>query len=135
MIDLNQYLLAPYLDGGRTLQGLDCWGLLLLVREDLGCRPLPSIGAITRREPAGMQHCYARTLSVVEECNPEAGAVAAVFRGKALVHVGVVLEIDGRLAVLETNPKTGARWLRVRPFESQYAKVIYYRDRNLSEQA
>lgn len=135
MIDVEKYLRAPYLDGGRTFDGLDCWGSLLLVRAELGCRPLPSLGGVTRHTVRTMGSRYSEVSSGLEVCEPEPGAIAAVFRGALFVHVGVVVEIDGRLAVLETNPASGARWLRVPEFLSFYYKVIFYRDSNLPEQA
>lgn len=33
---LDTYLKVPYLLHGRTLQGVDCWGLILLIYKDLG---------------------------------------------------------------------------------------------------
>ena len=61
------------------------------------------------------------------------GAIAAVLRGDLCIHVGVVGDIDGRLAVLETNPNSGPRWLYLRQFEATYLKVIYYRDQRISQ--
>jgi hypothetical protein len=136
MIDVNKYLACPYLDGGRTSAGLDCWGQLLLVRAELGCRPLPSLGGVTRHTIRTMGSRYTEVSNGLQVCQPEPGAIAAVFRGALFVHVGVVVDIEGRLAVLETNPASGARWLRVPEFLSLYYKVIFYRDDpNLPQQA
>lgn len=63
------------------------------------------------------------------------GAIAAAFRGQACVHVGLVVDVDGRQRVLETNPGSGVSLTPLRTFTDQYSKVIFYRDRNLSEQA
>jgi hypothetical protein len=64
----------------------------------------------------------------MQQCQPEPGAIACVFRGALMLHVGVVMEIEGRLEVLEINPKTGARRRKIKDFEAPYARVIYYRD-------
>ncbi|MNJ23003.1 hypothetical protein D3C77_173810 [compost metagenome] len=70
----------------------------------------------------------------MEECAPEPGAIAAVLRGKALLHVGTVLLSEGRLKVIDTNP--GGACLRTTgEFEAANPRVVYYRDRVLSEQA
>lgn len=136
MIDVEKYLTCPYLDAGRSLAGLDCWGQLLLVRAELGCQPLPSLGGVTRHTVRTMGSQYAEVSNGLEVCEPEVGAIAAVFRGALFVHVGIVIEIDGILAVLETNPASGARWLRVPEFLSFYYKVIFYRDHpNIPQQA
>lgn len=130
---IEKYLSIPYVDGGRSMEGLDCYGLLIRIREELGLTAPPDVGSITRHNVVGMQHRYSETVGQLEECQPEVGSIAGVFRNKALIHVGVVVSIDGRLSVLETNPKSGPRWLRVREFQDQYAKVIFYRDRHFPE--
>lgn len=135
MIDVERYLAVPYVDGGRTMQGGDCWFFVLSVRADLGLPPLPPLHSTTRHTPLAMAHEYEQVSGTLEQCEPQVGAVAAVFRGRLMVHVGIVLEIDGRLAVLETNPGSGPRWLRVRDFVERYYRVIFYRDSNLPEQA
>lgn len=128
MIDVHEFLRVPYVDRGRTMEGLDCWGQLLLVRGQLGMPSLPDIGPVTRAEPIAMQREYGKVSSGLVECNPCVGAIAAVFRGTLFVHVGVVLEIDGRLAILETNEGSGPRWMRVQDFVDAYYKVIFYRE-------
>jgi hypothetical protein len=136
MIDIEKYLLVSYLDGGRSMAGHDCWGQMLAVREELGCRPLPSLSGVTRHTVQAMGSEYRSISGTLEACEPEAGAIAAVFKGKAFVHVGVVVDIDGRLGVLETNQATGPRWMRVPQFLDIYYKVIFYRDhRSLPESA
>lgn len=133
MIDLTPYLRAPYLDAGRTMEGLDCWGLMLLVRAELGMAPLPSLLDTTRHTVLAMGRQYRSISETLESCSPEPGAIAAVFRASAFVHVGVCVEVDGRLGVLETNEATGPRWMPVSRFLDSYYRVIFYRDRNLSE--
>lgn len=135
MIDVHEFLKVPYVDSGRTMDGLDCWGQLLLVRQQLGMPELPDIGPVTRAEPIAMQRQYGKVSSGLTECKPCVGAIAAVFRGTLFVHVGVVLEIDGRLAVLETNEGSGPRWMRVQDFVDAYYKVIFYNDQSVPEQA
>jgi hypothetical protein len=44
------------------------------------------------------------------------------------IHVAVIIELENGLHALEINPKKGARLMRVSDFESQYLRVIYYRD-------
>lgn len=135
MIDVNAYLMTPYEDGARSGPSLDCWGLALAVRRDMGLPELPEVGVFTRLTPIGMQVGHAEVTSIMEVGEPRPGALAAVFKGKAFAHVGVVILIDGRMAVLETNPGSGARWMRLERFKSAYYRVVFYRDKNLPEQA
>lgn len=137
---LEKYLFARYVDGGRgELVGgayeYDCWGLSCAVRQELlGLAPLPDAGVISRhrlRESAKSYRVYA---DLMPESQPIPGALAAVMSGELCTHVGVVLELDGMLAVLEINPKSGCRWLRIGDFERAYYRVKYHADRDLREQ-
>lgn len=133
MIDIHQLLAVPYVDRGRTLEGMDCWGQLLWARAAMGLPALPDIGPVSRAEPIEMQRQCGKVSATLEEGPAAVGAVAAVFRGTLFVHVGVVVEIDGRLAVLETNEGSGPRWKSVPDFVDTYYKVIFYRDQSLPE--
>ncbi|KAB0489637.1 hypothetical protein [Pseudomonas vancouverensis] len=133
---LTKYLLAPYKDGGRGPAAFDCWGLCIAVRHEVfGLPLLPELGGVGRSKPRECTQAYRMLSQVMEVCEPEPGAIAAVFRGELCIHVGVVINADDRLAVLETNPGAGARWLRISDFNATYLKVVYYRDQRIPEQA
>jgi len=133
MIDLSTYLSAHYVDCGRELPGIDCWGLVLLVRRDLGLAELPTY-SISGKDPKSFTLAYRQQRERMEVCDAEVGAVAAAFRGSLCLHVAVVVEIENRLAALEIT-ESGARWMRIAAFEQKYPKVIYYRDKHLPEHA
>ena len=133
---IEKYLTAPYKDGGRGPIAFDCWGLCIAVRHEVfGLPLLPSLGSVGKdrlRENTGAYHDLKKGM---DECRPEPGAIAAVFRGLLCLHVGVVVHSDGRLKVLDTNPG-GACLRTISDFESAYPRVVYYRDhRVLPEQA
>lgn len=137
MIDVEKYLFAPYVKSGRELAGFDCWGLVLLVRAELGLPVLDGSAEANRDNPLAMQRLYRSLISnPLEECDTlSPGRIAAVFRAGVMVHVAVAIEIDGRMALLETNPGSGVRWMFLDRFLQTYYKVAFYRDRNLSESA
>lgn len=126
---LNKYLGVPFADCGRSLEtGLDCWGLALAVREELGLPRLSEAGTACRENLAEMAHQYRAISSGLQVGEPCVGALAAVFKGKAFVHVGVVVEADGRLCVIDTNPIPGCRITTLPRFIDTYYKVIFYHD-------
>ncbi|MFH0087842.1 hypothetical protein ACG3RS_21300, partial [Pseudomonas aeruginosa] len=105
----NRYLTAIYTEGGRALPCLDCWGLTLIARVELfGLPMLSDFGGVTRLTPVSMQRACEREIGrALEQCEPGAGVIAAAYRGRLLDHVGLLVEVDGRLRILEINPGSG----------------------------
>lgn len=127
MTTLNDWLRVPYLAYGRTMAGVDCWGLVRIVRHALRGEWLPEFGAIYPDDKVNMTGAAGQVVAAgFAEVAPSPGAIAAVWRGKLCLHVAIVIEADGRLAVLETNRATGPRWLRLADFESRYQRVTYH---------
>ncbi len=125
---LNDYIGMEYEDGARGPEKFDCWGLTRAIRHEyLGLPLLPSFGHVRNTMPREFTKSYKAVAKTMTRCEPEIGAIAAVFRGKICVHVAVVVEIDGDLAVIEINPDTNCRWLRIPDFERRYLKVIYFK--------
>lgn len=130
---MNQYLRVPYVDGGRSMEGLDCWGLALFLRRDLGLPELPDDPAAIRGNGPAVSAQFAGISEAMQKGEPRSGSLAAVFKGSLFVHVGVVIFADGRLWVAETNPGVGVMMRRLSDFVASYYKVIFYNDRDLSE--
>lgn len=130
---ITQYLTCTYEDGGREPPRIDCFGLVRHARHfHCGQRLLPEWGAIRNTQPKEFTQAYRDTAEAeMEQCAPEHGAVAAVFRGPLCIHVALVLRKGGCLYTLDINPKKGARFQRLADFEAQYLKVLYYRDKSL----
>ncbi len=134
---LDAYRDVRYRDGarGEVVDGVvehDCWSLARAVRHEVyGLPLLPSWGHVRNTMPREFARAHEAVSSeCLEACAPEVGAVAAVFRGRLVTHVGVVVEIDDRLAVLDIRGDgLPVRWQWVADFESRYLRVIYYRDK------
>lgn len=132
---MNKYLRVPYKEGGRTLEALDCWGLALAVRADLGLPALPDDPQAIKGNGPAIALQFRQIADSLERDCVRQGALAAVFKGPLFVHVGVVVEADGRLWVLETNPGVGVCMRRLSDFVAAYYKVVFYCDRNIPEPA
>ncbi|MBN8410685.1 phage tail protein [Halomonas litopenaei] len=129
---IQPYLMSVYRDGGRgeAVSGrlaFDCWGLVRAVRNELfGLPLLPSYGAISPDDKRGLTDAYQAEVDAFAEGKPVPGAIATVWKFRLCVHVGVCVEVNGRLGVLETGRKIGCRWLSIADFESKYMTVRYY---------
>lgn len=126
---IDDFLATNYVKFGRSLPDLDCWGLVRLARVELFNRELlPSYVEI---DPQDKRELTTATLNVqavgeFKEVPLTVGAIATAWRGRLCVHVGIVVECDGRLWVLETDEATGPALTRPQLFESRYTQVIYY---------
>lgn len=72
-------------------------------------------------------------LESMRPCPAAPGAVATAWRASLCVHVGLVVEVDGRRWVLETDDPSGPCITPLKKFESRYSRVIYYDDQDLPE--
>lgn len=128
---INKYLFTRYKKYGRGPDEFDCWGIVRTARAELfGKDLLPSYAEIDPQDKRALtQACeQVRVDHVFNESVAVAGAIATAWRARVCVHVGLVVEADGRLWVLETDVETGPCLTRIDQFEQRYTKVIYYDD-------
>lgn len=133
MIDFRRYKRWQYEDGARGPVRIDCWGLVREVRHDMGYPWLPSFAECRNTDPRGFTRAYQRQAEHMEVARPEPASIAAAFRGRICVHVGIVVPIDGRLMVLDINPGRGVGVELLPDFEARFAEVKYYRDPDIPE--
>ena len=126
---INHYLKSKYEDGARGPRTYDCWGLVREARNRyLQCRLLPEFGALRNTDPRSFTRAYESEAALMESCEPEHGAIAAVLHGKICVHVALVIESAGEFWILEINPKRGPRFLRLEAWLRDHITVTYHRD-------
>lgn len=130
---LDDLLSVPYIANGRTQQGADCYGLVRLARVHLfGKRWMPLHGSVEGSDKAAMTEAMKAEAVNYRIVKPCPGAVAAAFRGKLCTHVAIVVEVDGKRMILETNEPGredhGPRLVNIRYFEQRFLKVVYYDD-------
>lgn len=133
MINFRRYRRWQYEDGARGPVFIDCWGLVREVRHDLGYPWLPSFAECRNTDPRGFTRAYEQQAKSMQAGDAEQGSIAAAFRGRICIHVGIVVAIDDRLMVLDINPGRGVGVESLPDFEARYAEVLYYRDQNISE--
>lgn len=127
---IEKYLSTRYVKGGRGPIELDCYGLVRLARSELFGKPLMPL--CTEAVPGRFRAITGAVESVssllaMRPVDRTLGAVATAWRGTLCVHVGLVVEADGREWILETD-EPGPRLTPPRLFEKRYTSVIYYDD-------
>ncbi len=126
---IERYLTSAYLDGGRGPDAFDCWGLVRHARHHMLGKPLmPEYGLVPADDKAGLTEAVAVESSAFTTCKPIPGAIATAWERRLCTHVGLVLSVDGRPMVLETNAGSGPRLTPVRAFERRFSRVIYWND-------
>lgn len=129
---LNDLLItATYKDGGRGPCLFDCWGLTRFARSELyNTALLPSYGHISAEDKRKLTRACAEVIKecVFEQSDAHAGSIATVWKQGACIHIALVIEKEGRLAVLEINEKTGIRTPYIEEFERLHSDIRYFND-------
>lgn len=132
---IDTYLKTRYVKGGRGPDDIDCYGLVRLARHEMfGLPLLPLYAGVTMDDKLSITNAC-KDISREQGFVPgfaRPGAIATAWRVRLCVHVGLVVDADGRLWVLETDDAAGPRLTPISKFESRYTKVIYYDDQRLS---
>ena len=130
---LDELRAVPYVLNGRTVLGSDCYGLVRLARVHLFGKPwMPEWTGVRSDDKRFLTQVAGAPPGDIRPCPARPGAIATGWRGSLCIHVGIVLERDGRQMILETDsPERGFRGPRLTPkrhFEKRFLKVIYYDD-------
>lgn len=91
----DRFVGIPYLDRGRSLVGLDCWGLVVMVFRELRGIELPSYSEsyVTASDRAAIAKLVAGELepwAEIEPANEQAFDVVLMREGRYPRHVGIV---------------------------------------------
>lgn len=129
---IDQYLKTRYKRGGRGPVDYDCYGLLRDARTQLfECPLLPLLSSA----PPGALRAITRAHSVVcsmhgfREVAAQPGAIAEGWVASLCVHVGLVVEVDGRMLILETDDPGGPRLTQINRFQTRFTRVLFFDDR------
>lgn len=131
---IGQYLRTRYVRGARGPAEFDCWGLVRSARFELFGRPwLPlladaapgNLRAITRA------HSDVSALHGFREVAPHPGVIATAWAASLCVHVGIVVQANGRLMILETDEPTGPCLTSINKFTARYTRALFYDDQDL----
>ncbi len=125
----HEYATVPYVDGGRTRAGADCWGLARMVLlEQYGVPWLAEWGDIFDGEHERIHGAFESSRNKFHQVEtPEAGDVVCVFNAEGLcAHVGVVIPGDTSHVVMHTRPGAGVSTLPLQRFSRSYEHRIEY---------
>lgn len=124
-----RFLTTRYVEGGRGPVEFDCYGMVRTVRHEVyGFPLLPSHSEVSPSDKDAMTAVCQEIIDCAQlhECSIREAAIASAWAGRRCVHVGIVVQADGRLWILETDEPTGPCLTPVRVFENRYTSVKYY---------
>lgn len=130
---LDDLLQVPYVPNGRLPTGADCYGLVRLARVHLfGKAWMPEHGAVEGSDKKALTRAMLAESRNYTPCSPHPGAIACCYRGRLCTHIAIVVEVDGRPMILETDEpgqgKHGPRLVHLQAFERRFLKVVFYDD-------
>lgn len=125
MFNPDKYLTVKWQMGARVYPILDCYGLIHEVRKDLGLDIWPDFNGVVS-DDGGMNREAQLFRSKVSECHAQEGAVAACFNHQLVVHLAIVVYIDGQLMVMESQKGTNVTIMTVQRFERRYRNQVRY---------
>lgn len=126
---LQDFLKTPYARNARGPEALDCWGQVRLARVHLFSKPdLPMFNAVASGDVRRMTRVVAAAVHSLgfQKVSLRPGAIATAWTDSLCWHVGIVVPVDGRLMVLDTNDKVGPRLSAPRAFENRFTRVEFY---------
>ncbi len=114
---------------GMDYPRVNCWGLARHVRHELyGLPMLPAFSIDAANKVRQTKAAHQVIDAFLVEAAPEPGSVAAVWRGRLCTHVGVVVEVESRLAVLEVDERIGCRWRWLADWVRLQTRTTFYCD-------
>lgn len=123
---IDKYLAATWKRDGMDWPYLNCWGLVRLASKELFGRKLPTTDCSPYDKRAMTIACDELVKTPMKVTDAEAGAVATAWRGRLCIHVGLVVTVDGKLAVLDIDEGIPPRVSWLADFERRYLRVEYY---------
>lgn len=123
---IEKYLAATWKRDGMAWPHLNCWGLVRMASYELFGRELPTTECSPYDKRAMTKACDELVKTPMKVTDPIPGAVAIVWRGRLCTHVGLVVSVDDKLAVLDIDEGVPPRVSWLTDFERRYLRVEYY---------
>lgn len=122
---VEKYVGIPYTFNGRTMAGVDCYGLVWLVEKEIFNKELPVLAELDGDKDKAEVFSEARPLIVATEVqNPVDGDVVLLFTHDVPKHVGIYFD-KGVLHATETR---GVVWERMgSKYLQRFNKKEFYR--------
>lgn len=136
---MHRFLRYEYHPGGRGEDGrADCWGLVRIVRtERYGLPELPEFAQAVPGDSSSIHAAYLEQERKMRQVPPRPGAIAAVLRRGACLHVAILVEggmvLDIRRKGVRARLMRHSDWLRDYP--EPLWEVRYYCDQDYPPQA
>jgi hypothetical protein len=125
---LDDLMLIPYVANGRDKNGADCYGLVRMARYYLIDREwMPDYTTVDGSDKKSLTNAMLSESSGYKIATRSHGAIAAAWRGRFCIHIAIVVNVDGRQMILESDSDAPyPRIINPSNFESRYTRVVYY---------
>lgn len=130
----NRYVGIPFVDGGRTMRGCDCWGIVCAVyKRECGIE-LPGYGDISASELNAIAFEIAKESAKEPWHLLNAGQqrdfdVAVMHRRREAFHVGIAVDSD---KVLHIDAKTDSVLVPTDHLTVKFKNILFFRHKDLA---
>lgn len=122
---------VPYVEGGRTKKGVDCWGLCVLLYDEVLSISIPSYGNVYYQDMSNYEDTVdsiaeikaAQDMFEVVDVPTEGDLVLCTYRGQPL-HIGFIVDEN---TMIHASPKNGVVIENFRGLKWQNKIIGYYR--------
>lgn len=130
---LRQMMEVPYLEGGRGVEGWDCFGKVRAIRMAMKKLPsLPLLAGLTLNDIVAAMQADAEIRRLVGFAEVPAntaqpGDVLCCYSEQVLTHIAIAIRADGMLKIAHTGDGKGGRLTKLPAFLHHYGQVRCYR--------
>lgn len=124
-MDLSKYTHGVHVEGGRVWPHVDCYGIVLEARRDMGLPDWPEWADI-RKANGQMTEVADEFLPSLHPCQPHAGAMVVCYEGSYVTHCGVIVDVNGMLEVLDIRSHGNVKCLPLSRYARAFTRVEYY---------
>jgi hypothetical protein len=110
---------------GMSWPNLNCWGLVRHASKEFFGRELPGIDCDVMDKRA-TTYAFNDISQSMQQCEPKIGAIAVVWHCKLCLHVGLVIDMDGELGVMDIDEGRSVWVTPIDRFEARYLRVTYH---------
>lgn len=123
---LSDVMKIPYVRNGRTLDGMDCYGLTRFIRQEWFNKFTGIDYICDKGDVKKLTFMVREGLKQLNQCKMTPGAIVIVKRRQVCTHIAVCIYVDNMIKILDTDEGRGCKLWRPSDFSKVYGELTFY---------